>query len=98
MFMPLYGGPTGAEPKVNDGLSAANPPVFSNGDKTVTIPIKPGLKWSDGAPIDANDVVFWFDLLKAAVKESPANWAQFTPGPAARQRREHQRPRASTTS
>ena len=46
----------------------------------MTIPIKPGLKWSNGAPIDANDVVFWFDLLKAAVKESPANWGQFTPG------------------
>jgi peptide/nickel transport system substrate-binding protein len=80
MFMPLFGGPTGAEPKVNYGLSAADPPRFSDGDKTVTIPIKHGLHWSNGAPIDANDVVFWFDLVKAAVKESPANWAQYTPG------------------
>ena len=80
LFIPLYGGPTGAEPKVDYGLSAANPPQFSNGDKTVTIPIKPGLKWSNGAPLDANDVVFWFDLLKAAIKESPANWGQYTPG------------------
>ena len=80
LFMPLYAGPTGAEPKVNFALSAANPPVFSNGNKTVTIPIKPGLHWSNGAPIVANDVVFWFDLLKAAIKESPANWGQYTPG------------------
>src|ERR1022692_2936337 len=80
LFMPLYGGPTGAVPKVDESLSAANPLIFSNGDKTVTIPIKPGLKWSNGAPIDANDVVFWFDLLQAAVKESPANWGQFSPG------------------
>ena len=80
MFMPLYGGPTGAEPKVNEDLSAANPPQWSNNDTTVTIPIKPGMKWSNGAPIDANDVVFYFDLLKAAIKESPANWAQYTPG------------------
>jgi peptide/nickel transport system substrate-binding protein len=80
LFMPLYGGPTGAVPKVNYSITAANPPVFSDGDKTVTIPIKPGLKWANGAPIQANDVVFWFDLLKAAVKESPANWGQFTPG------------------
>jgi peptide/nickel transport system substrate-binding protein len=80
LFMPLYGGPTGARPQVDYGLSAANPLQFSDGDKTVTIPIKPGLQWSNGAPIDANDVVFWFDLLKAAIKESPANWGQYTPG------------------
>jgi peptide/nickel transport system substrate-binding protein len=80
LFMPLYAGPSGAEPKVDYGLSAANPPKFSNGDKTVTIPLKPGLKWSNGQPIVANDVVFWFDLLKAAVKESAANWGQYTPG------------------
>jgi peptide/nickel transport system substrate-binding protein len=80
LYMPLYAGPTGAEPKVNYGLSAANPPQFSNGDKTVTIPIKPGLKWSNGQPIVANDVVFWFDLLKAAINESTANWGQFSPG------------------
>ena len=80
LFMPLYAGPTGAVPTVNESLSAANPLIFSNGDKTVTIPIKPGLKWSNGAPIVANDVVFWFDLLQAAIKESPANWGQFSPG------------------
>ena len=80
LFMPLYAGPTGARPKVDYSLSAANPPIFSDGDKTVTIPIKPGLKWSNGAPLDANDVVFWFDLLQAAIKESPANWGQFSPG------------------
>jgi peptide/nickel transport system substrate-binding protein len=80
LFMPLYGGPLGARPQVNYPLSAANPPTFSNNGKTVTIPIKPGLKWSNGAPVDANDVIFWFDLLKAALKESPANWAQYTPG------------------
>jgi peptide/nickel transport system substrate-binding protein len=80
LFMPLYAGPTGAVPKVNEDLSAANTPIFSDGDKTVTIPIKPGLKWSNGTPIVANDVVFWYDLLSAAIKESPANWGQFSPG------------------
>ena len=78
--MPLYAGPNGNVPEVDEALSAANAPNFSNGDKTVTIPIKPGLQWGNGAPVVANDVVFWFDLLKAAVKESPANWGQYTPG------------------
>jgi peptide/nickel transport system substrate-binding protein len=80
LFMPLYAGPDGAVPQVDEALSAANTPTFSDGGTVVTIPIKPGLKWSNGAPIDANDVVFWFDLLQAAIKESPANWGQFTPG------------------
>jgi peptide/nickel transport system substrate-binding protein len=79
LFMPLYAGPLGARPEVNYGLSAAaGPPTFSNHDSVVTIKLKPGLKWSDGAPINATDVVFWFDLLKAAIKESPANWGQFS--------------------
>lgn len=80
LFMPLYGGPVGAKPEINYGISAANPPKWSNNDTTVTIPMKTGLKWSNGAPIVANDVVFWFDLLKAAIKESPANWGQYSPG------------------
>jgi peptide/nickel transport system substrate-binding protein len=80
LYMPLYAGPDGAEPKVDYAMSAANPPQFSDGNKTVTIPIKPGLKWADGQPIVANDVVFWFDLLKAAIKESSANWGQYSPG------------------
>jgi peptide/nickel transport system substrate-binding protein len=80
LYMPLYAGPNGNTPEVDPALSAANTPIFSNGDKTVTIPIKPGLKWANGAPVVANDVVFWFDLLKAAVKESAANWGQYTPG------------------
>ncbi len=80
LFMPLYAGPSGAVPKVDEALSAANTPIFSDGDTVVTIPIKPGLKWANGAPVDANDVVFWFDILQAAIKESPANWGQFSPG------------------
>jgi peptide/nickel transport system substrate-binding protein len=80
LWMPLYAGPSGARPQVNYGLSAANKPIFSNGDTVVTIPMKTGLHWSNGAPIDATDVVFWFDLLKAALKESTANWGQFSPG------------------
>ncbi len=28
------------------------PPKYSNGNKTVTITIKPGLKWSDGTPVN----------------------------------------------
>jgi peptide/nickel transport system substrate-binding protein len=81
LFMPLYAGPTGAEPKVNYSQSAAaSAPVPSDGDKTYTIHLKKGLKWSDGKPIDANDVLFEYYILRAAVKSSAANWAQYVPG------------------
>jgi peptide/nickel transport system substrate-binding protein len=81
LYMPLYDGPDGAEPKVNYGLSfAKSAPVPSNNDKTYTIHLKTGLKWSDGKPMTANDVLFWYYLLNAAVKETPANWGQYVPG------------------
>jgi peptide/nickel transport system substrate-binding protein len=79
--MPLYDGPAGAEPKVDYALSfAKSPPAPSNGDKTYTIHLKTGLKWSDGKPMDANDVLFWYYLLRASIKESASNWGQYVPG------------------
>jgi peptide/nickel transport system substrate-binding protein len=80
LILPLYNGPNGATPEINYSLSLANKPVFSDGDKTVTIPMKPGFKWANGQPVDANDLIFEIDLLKAAVNESASNWAQFVPG------------------
>jgi len=76
-YVPLYYGPTGATPKIDESLSAANAPKYSNGDKTVTFSIKPSMKWSNGTPVTGQDVVFYYDILKAAVKESPANWCQY---------------------
>jgi peptide/nickel transport system substrate-binding protein len=38
--------------------------AWSNGDKTLTFTIRSGVKWSDGQPFSAADVVFTFDLLK----------------------------------
>jgi peptide/nickel transport system substrate-binding protein len=80
LFLPLYDGPTGSTPALNPALNMATAPVFSAGDKTVTFSIKPGYKWSDGKPVDANDVIFFIDIVKAAVKESAANFGAYTPG------------------
>jgi peptide/nickel transport system substrate-binding protein len=38
--------------------------VWSNDNKTVTFTIRNGVKWSDGKPFTAADVVFTFDELK----------------------------------
>ncbi len=80
MFAPLYNGPKGATPTIDYATSIGEQPTYSDGGRTVTIKLKPGYEWSDGAPVDASDMVFEIDLLKAAVKESPANWSQYTPG------------------
>ncbi len=38
--------------------------AWSNGDKTLTFTIRNGVKWSDGKPFSAADVVFTFNELK----------------------------------
>jgi len=38
--------------------------AWSNGNKTITFTIRSGVKWSDGKPMTAADVVFTFNMLK----------------------------------
>ena len=80
MWRPLYWFGNGVEPTQSAAMSLASPPVWSNGDKTVAITLKSSYKWSDGQPVTARDVLFWFDEVKAAIRESPANWGAYTPG------------------
>lgn len=80
LFRPLYASTVGTEPKINLKESLAQAPEFSNGNKTVVIKLKDTYTWSDGKKVTAKDVVFDLDLLKAAVKESPANFGNYTPG------------------
>jgi peptide/nickel transport system substrate-binding protein len=76
----LYWFGNGTEPTFNSALSLANPPKWSNGDKTVSVTLKSTYKWSDGQPITSKDVLFFFDEVKAAIKEDAANWGPFSPG------------------
>jgi peptide/nickel transport system substrate-binding protein len=79
MWRPLYWTVNGVVPEVVDSMSPANQPVYSDGDKTLTITMKSNYKWSDGKPVTANDLLFAIDVIKAGVKASPANWAGYTP-------------------
>jgi len=38
--------------------------AWSNHNKTVTFTVRPGVKWSDGKPLTAADVLFTFNLMK----------------------------------
>lgn len=76
MFRPLYffGGHTN-QPTVDEALSVAQLPVFSDGGTTVTINLK-GWKWSDGQTVDAQDVIFFMNMLES----EKANFAGYVPG------------------
>jgi peptide/nickel transport system substrate-binding protein len=76
LYRPLYYFGVGETPDLNPQVSVADPPVFSNGDKTVTIKMK-GYKWSNGTTVDAQDVLFWSNMMKV----NATSWAAFAPGP-----------------
>ncbi|GGO96824.1 ABC transporter substrate-binding protein [Wenjunlia tyrosinilytica] len=79
MWRSLY-RPSGEGDRITDTEpSLAKAPAYSSDRKTVTIRMK-DYKWSNGRPVTADDVVFSLALLKAALKESPANWSFYTPG------------------
>ncbi len=77
LVLPLYqfGGNSNTSVTVNYPLSPADAPVYSNGGKTVVINLK-GWKWSDGSTVDAQDLIFFLNMLEA---EKTA-FAGYTPG------------------
>ncbi len=80
LYVPLYNLQVGGSMQVNYATSAAERPTFSDGDRRVTITLRKGLTWSNGRPVSADDVLFDLAMLRAAVKQSAANWDQYTPG------------------
>jgi len=68
MWRPLYYEGKGASPVINEKLSLAYPPVYSEHDTVVTIRLKHYL-WSDGKPVTASDVQFFYDIYKAGKSE-----------------------------
>jgi peptide/nickel transport system substrate-binding protein len=79
MWRPLYWYGNGVRPIQVPSMSLADTPVYSNGDKTVTIHMKTNYRWSDGQPLTAKDALFFIDEVRAAVKESGSNWGYYTP-------------------
>ena len=76
MFRPLYWFGLGYTPDLNPGLSLADPPVYSNSGRTVTIKMK-GYRWSNGETVDARDVLFWMNMVKA----DATSWGGYASGP-----------------
>jgi peptide/nickel transport system substrate-binding protein len=53
-------------------------PTVSADQKTYTLKLKPGLKWQDGKPIDAEDITYTINTIQNADYESPlyTNWSR----------------------
>lgn len=51
---------------------------YTNDGKTFVLHLRPGIKWSDGAPLDASAFDFWWNNVNLNTQLSPAPMAQFT--------------------
>ena len=74
MFRPLYWFGLGSSVLEQPQLSLAKQPVFTNGNKTVTISLK-GWKFADGQTVNAESVMFFLNMYKA----EPTNFCTYTP-------------------
>jgi len=75
LYQPLYTFGVDNRPGVDYRLSLGTRPVYSDGDRVVTFSVRPW-RWSNGERVDAADVIFWMNLLKA----NTADWAAYVPG------------------
>lgn len=64
MYRPLYWFGLGASTAVQYPLSPATAPVFSDGNKTITMTMK-DWKFSDGTTVNAGSVMFFLNMYKA---------------------------------
>jgi peptide/nickel transport system substrate-binding protein len=63
LYRPLYWFGKGATPYINPALSLAAAPTYKG--HQVSIRLKQNYKWSNGEPVDAQDVVFWMNMMIA---------------------------------
>jgi peptide/nickel transport system substrate-binding protein len=76
MYLPLYNYDTSSGSlSIDESESAAEAPVYSNGDTTVTITLR-NLTWSNGQPLTSRDVQFWYNLVESDKSE----WGAYSQG------------------
>jgi peptide/nickel transport system substrate-binding protein len=75
MFRPLYWFGLGGSVTLVPSLSLAKVPVYSNGNKRVTLVTK-GWKFADGQTVNAQSVMFFLNMYKAL----PSDFWGYNPG------------------
>jgi peptide/nickel transport system substrate-binding protein len=76
LYRPLYWYGNNYSPTLDPSYSVGNTPKYTDGDKTVTITLKPW-KWSDGETVNSRQVEFWINMYKA---DPAANYCGYVPG------------------
>ncbi|MGW2082093.1 peptide ABC transporter substrate-binding protein [Streptomyces sp. NPDC001939] len=77
LFMPVYDAVQHKGELTTHGPSTLGlEPEYSDGNTTVTVPLREGVKWSDGKPVTSRDLEFWFNLVKA----NKADWGSYSVG------------------
>ncbi|MGW4392855.1 peptide ABC transporter substrate-binding protein [Streptomyces sp. NPDC004685] len=77
LFLPVYDAVQLKGELTTHGPSTLGlEPRYSDGNTTVTVPLREGVKWSDGKPVTARDLEFWFNLVKA----NKADWGSYSVG------------------
>jgi peptide/nickel transport system substrate-binding protein len=72
IFEPLYSFADGSSVALNERTSIAYAPEYSDNNTKVTVRLK-DYKWSNGESVDAQDVIFWQNLITAS-KTSDCNY------------------------
>jgi len=75
MYRPLYWFGNGTTPGLNENLSLADQPAYTNNNSTLTLNLK-DYKWSNGETVTTQDIMFFLNMLHA----QKANWAAYAPG------------------
>jgi peptide/nickel transport system substrate-binding protein len=75
LYRPLYYFGENDSSSIDYNKSVGQKPIMQDGGKVASVKLN-DYTWSDGEKVDARDVVFWMNLLKA----EKANWAAYVPG------------------
>lgn len=75
IYEPMLRWPRDAKDPVQPGLAEAW--EWSDGGKTLTLHLRKGLKWSDGAPFTVDDITFWWDNIENDPKITAAPHAEW---------------------
>ncbi|MGH8142557.1 MAG: ABC transporter substrate-binding protein, partial [Steroidobacteraceae bacterium] len=68
MWTPLFASGHGSATGIDYPQSIGEKPVYSDGDRTVTVTMRHGFTWSDGSPVTTADVKFFFEVFSAGKK------------------------------
>ena len=78
IYEPMLRWPRDPKDSVQPGLAEAW--EWSDEGKTLTLQLRKGLKWSDGAPFTVDDIIFWWEDIENDPKITAAPHAEWVVG------------------